>query len=455
MSQKSSYDDKYLRYKMKYIELKNVFDNMNKQEQLEYLEKKYKRNFVRPTGQTKLFIPIIPKPFISVIPKPFIPIVPKPVVPKNGLMINNKLVSSISGPISMCYLKPKMVKQTGIDFPLIILFGDQHFGVDKMCRNCTCVNNNCCYKIHDENFLQNIDKLSSDKYPVDFYIEHFNKYTGGFENGIMEKLLSGNMSICYERLLRNSPIYKKCPTKSIRWHYGDARSHKLKTEGIIDSIHFLNNPYHKNNELRQQVKSQLTSSGWLHLIKNAVKILLFIKPPINGRHNFNFKPFAFKLFKILYDQKKKSLIYKQFIKQTYPPFKNWNYWVNMYLQALISNRNFDLLPLYTVDEIDNIENNFNPKIADLFLEICVSFLDIYTIMRMMKQPSGINSAQPSLSFGYFGEFHSQNIIKLLVNNELYDIVYNKEESKHVNRCIKIDQYINLDEDVKKHNIARG
>jgi hypothetical protein len=368
----------------------------------------------------------------------------------NGIVINNKLISSISGPVSMYYLKPKIVKNEGIDFPLIILFGDKHFSDENMCNNCTCVYNNCCYRIDDERFLQNLDKLSSKSNPVDFYIEDFFEYNvNAFKGGIMENMISGKMAECYNKVLQNEMLYDECPTRNIRWHYGDVRSATGSVEYIINSTGLIN--IYNDSILINDV----LSSGYLPTIKNLLNVLLLSKPQINGQHDFNFKDFATGLFNLFDEQKEKSLIYKQFIKQSYQPFRNWNYWTDMYYQSLMNCINlFDDLPIFTMDDINSIGTKNNSHMARLFFNISLSFVDIYIIMRMMKKPSGIDSVQPSMCFGYFGDLHTINTTKLLVHSDLYDIVYVKNQSKTDNRCIKIDQNINIDEDIRKHNIAR-
>jgi hypothetical protein len=81
-------------------------------------------------------------------------------------------IKKISGPCSFYYLKPNIVKAEGIDFPLIMLFGDIHQSRDNMCTPC---NNNPdgCYQIYDTSFLQLLDTLSLSKKPVDIYFEMF------------------------------------------------------------------------------------------------------------------------------------------------------------------------------------------------------------------------------------------------------------------------------------------
>jgi len=150
--------------------------------------------------------------------------------PTNGLNINGTLVSSISGPVSFCYLKPnKTVYEKGNAryFPLIIMFGDTHRKMTGICEQCVCSvkYKSCCYALDDPSFLGLLDTLADNKHPVDFYTETFLAGTGiGFTGGTMETLTTGKMLSCYQKRLRDTKFYKdNCPTRNIRWHAGDVR----------------------------------------------------------------------------------------------------------------------------------------------------------------------------------------------------------------------------------------
>jgi hypothetical protein len=67
---------------------------------------------------------------------------------RNGLIMNGKKITSISGPVSFYYLRPtKQVYDDGNKeyddcnkeyFPLIVLFGDTHRSDNNYCNPCEC-----------------------------------------------------------------------------------------------------------------------------------------------------------------------------------------------------------------------------------------------------------------------------------------------------------------------------
>jgi hypothetical protein len=96
------------------------------------------------------------------------------------LIINDKRIDSISGPISFTLLKPKKyvfdeLKKEGTRLPIMMLFGDEHFSSEHMCNSCSCSlgNKGCCMPIYSDEFLQLIDSLATKEHPVDFNIEGF------------------------------------------------------------------------------------------------------------------------------------------------------------------------------------------------------------------------------------------------------------------------------------------
>ena len=83
---------------------------------------------------------------------------------ENGLILKDKIINRISGPVSMYYLTPSLrelhnYKEENIDLPLIILFGDHHYSRENMCPNCDCDEKSCCYEIYHTDFLKELDKL--------------------------------------------------------------------------------------------------------------------------------------------------------------------------------------------------------------------------------------------------------------------------------------------------------
>ena len=148
-----------------------------------------------------------------------------------GILIYNKIIKQISGPISFFYLMPNYdILPKKNKYPLLIFFGDSHRSSKYFCNPCN--NYDGCYQINSNNFLKLIDSLSNlqSKPNIDFYIETAFYGSGlGFAGGPLEYFTSGNFVECYNRKIKNTPEYKsKCPTENIRWHNVDVRSFGAK-----------------------------------------------------------------------------------------------------------------------------------------------------------------------------------------------------------------------------------
>ena len=79
-------------------------------------------------------------------------------------------------------------------------------------------------------------------------------------------------------------------------------------------------------------------------------------------------------------------------------------------------------------------------------------VDIYTIMRIMKQ-SNRTHIQPTLCIGYFGHYHILNMVYIFTRYMNYNIEYQIEVNNE-NRCLEITKPINLSKDIEEHNRIR-
>ena len=358
--------------------------------------------------------------------------------PLNGIHIGNEIIKKISGPISFYYLKPIKVKEEGIDFPLIILFGDLHDSRETMCTPCN--NAEGCYQIYDASFLKLLDEISPLNKPVDLYFEDF-KVNSSYENEsilfdddplntttIYEKFNSNsnkNINInltpplhifqqlygipCFTHIRRDiTPISKKCPTTNIRWQYGDVRFCDNCIETIID---------------KWTLDKKLTRNE--DKIKNALDKMI---------KNFNKTRDHLELSTMLFIilNTKNSLIIKQFKKQSFPPFKDIQFWINISAQSLIHSIE---IQYFTIKEAINL-----------------LLVDIYTIMRIMKQPNKTH-IQSTLCIGYFGHSHILDMVNIFTKYLNYTIEYQIEENNE-NRCLEITESINLTKDIEEHNRIR-
>jgi len=167
------------------------------------------------------------------------------------MKIGIKDVNKISGPVSVCVLKPskhthKEYEENGGRAPYIILFGDHHFEREGECDNCNCEIDwtveddeiqSCCYSIENPEFLKLFDNSITPLKPIDLFVEQAYEVNIGDPDieeknifiqqrdntGFMANFLH-QYNICYSKEKRGTDEYiKKCPTKYMRWHYNDVR----------------------------------------------------------------------------------------------------------------------------------------------------------------------------------------------------------------------------------------
>ena len=262
--------------------------------------------------------------------------------------------------------------------------------------------------------------------------------------------------------------------------------------GIIQIYLYKNNHLNKNQNIFLIIpKNIINEIDIIHLInefkknlsksifKNIDEFIEFLNLLYNNETKSftNFDIFLKKFFDIMTEDN--SLIYKQILKQDYKLFNNKNYWYNIYLKLMnnplqnniIKNNLSKIMNVkieYNIFEsLKNLLNNnghmnnkeYDNKIAILyqfftflFVVFETSILDLYTLLRIFKQPK--NGYRSSLSFCYFGNMHILNMIRLLTDTQLigkYKLVHSIEMKKD-NRCLNIDFLLNLNEEVKNHNL---
>ena len=436
--------------------------------------------------------PIVKEPVAAVpllVKEPIVSIQPVKknsiVEPLNHMNISGTTISSISGPVSFYYFRPtnKLSK-----LPLIMLFGDIHRSQDKMCDNCNCSKDkkSCCYRISDPELLKLFDTLGSSEYPVDFYTETSFIGTGeGFKNGEMEILTTRNMTSCYHHRLRGTK-YDKCPTRNIRWHAGDIRrSSEKNSDKFIKKInsnntvseykktskHYINNFYVESQiemiisllveELLTEEHFVLTPFGSFDKFKKFIMLLFEQNETVglSSLHNF-----ASALFSM-----KNSAISKQVQKQSLSELKNKELWVNLYVMGL--KKMFDLFSKEKIIELKRTaeESTLDSLKLDLFglrywnsikSIITTSLVDLYVLARMFKQPT--DGKISSLSFGYFGNYHIENMVNILSNLDIildmkdgskYELVKRIDYDKsNISRCLTMPP-IDITDEVMKHNLA--
>jgi hypothetical protein len=213
----------------------------------------------------------------------------------------------------------------------------------------------------------------------------------------------------------------------------------------------------------EELKSGLT------FFKNLESLQALLLTLCEGQDDsINFQNFANAFFKLC--TKENSLIYKQILKQNYPPFQDPKQWPDFYRRSMEFYTNrlpdefvvtketlkhtindlpnifpFSMFDKFSDKDITRIQNNW------IFLFNAVSsLLDIYTIARIWKQPDG--GPRSSLSFCYFGNLHVQNIVDLLVSTNAYELVFSMPmKTDPISRCQTFDFRLNLTQEVRKHN----
>ena len=381
----------------------------------------------------------------------------------NGIFINNKIISKISGPTNMIILKPKL-EYIKDKLPLFILFGDLHNSEENMCIDCNCDDDlkNCCYPIYSKDFHKFLDNLpENNNFPIDFNIE------GGINKYILQTNINSRnlipeyplyltreaIEICYNKKIKihNPLLYKrKCHTNNIRWQYADSRFHnypnyKYDFENFLDTFYEI---FFTNNDM-----------NFSRLIKypNHIKYLNIIK------HIFDYNFYD-------YIPKNNSSILKQLKKIEIEYIKNnWKIWLKKYYKYIFSyisnetglnhdNIKIDLFKDFVnaVKQIcykNKVESNmkiinsflfeYKNEYAFALLQLNTALLDLYYLFRTFKQPQG--SKKTFISIGYFGNRHVNNISYFLTSiMDCYDIVY--QHSKEIysrNRCIKVNDFIDL------------
>lgn len=409
---------------------------------------------------------------------------------RTGLTIGDTAIQRISGPISITIVRPNEdVYKKGLAsfFPIIVMFGDLHRSMENMCESCITPD---CYTIFDPAFLKHLDGLADAMHPIDFYTETtiYGTQNNGFSSPL-QPFVSGDMVFCYQKYLRNTNIYKKrCPTENIRWHASDVRfwgdapyigsyaqsfaentylplnfyaglaPKKLVLEYLQPITSIIISAYGNSNAtslLKERIDQHIASTMWGST--NAF-LKVFKKLEISPEQ------FAHVFFAKM--TKDNSLIYKQIEKQSIDTFKNIHFWENIYADSIryyleYFSGDYQATIKKFIDIVLGKAQSQPQDIIDLqqFLDaINFPLLDIYTLTRLFKQPD--NGIRSSLSFGYFGDKHSENCIRILMKMGYYKVIYHKTNIiphgniRKTSRCQIITSDIHLSDMVAYHNQMR-
>ena len=395
-----------------------------------------------------------------------------------GLILDNKPITSITGPINLNILKPEMSFHKEFNAPIFILFGDQHHSKEHFCTNCTCETNiqkPCCYKIFSDDFLKILDNVGSDpKYPVDFSIEgglsgkqkdfdkkEIEEYVKfALERGTPMSLLRDRLIPCYSRNIKETDLdyYKKtCPTINIRWQLADSR----QTDFDYNSGYKYN--FGKfliimGDFFKILKKKEINENDIFFLVNENVHI-------INEKYLEALKHIVDEDF-FDYIDKDTSLIFKQLKKLPENQQKDWENWIKQYYRYIYNKVIIETKYLYKIEKLKEIITKIisflqdfikyynlygtegDDKYFDKQQEIqddlikyvenedkksedgIYGFYKIYNISDFISTINLIDldlyfvlrsfkkpegSNNPLVSIGYFGATHCENIVHFLMN----------------------------------------
>ncbi len=452
-----------------------------------------------------LMQPVINKPIEPVIIQPVInkpiePVIIQPVIKKEskykyekGFIVNNHVIESISGPVYMSVLKPKLTFYKQMKAPIFILFGDIHTKITNTCVQCSCsIDKSCCYSVYSKDFLKLIDDISKDpKYPTDFYLEAaltwYDKYSTmdkqfyteiiGYDMADPDVMfyLIEKIRACYNRQLKNKnkTLYKElCPTEYIRWQLADIRQLDIKdTTYIYDNFLF----NFKSLFTLYQTGSDVQDDKLIKILKYISSI------PKNKEYLDTLKHITEQNY-YDYIDKPTTLIFKQILKMPLNEQKQWDIWCKKYYDYMYTTlkstlkTDFDTMKKYIIELINLIKeyivnNDINKiksflekidlsiayDISNFIMDISIISLDLYFLSRSFKKP--LDSEKPLISIGYFGRRHCVNIHHFLMNivDEYEDVFTenNPRDDKIDYRCIKINKNVNLDDIIKDYKIINN
>ena len=396
----------------------------------------------------------------------------------DGLLIADKLIKFISGPISCTLLTPlsyDTYQSKGLELPIILLFGDTHFSFDNMCNFPTdkpplvdgiCEPDKGCYKIYSPEFLQALNQLAEGTYPIDIYGEFQKGSTIRSIQGPIARFLDENKS-CF---LHETKSTSACRYKNLRWHYSDVRHIKgtfMESMTIYDSIlvYFSSNIINTSILYRSYVVQNLTEEGF----NTVFRVLKAFIPKTGSRGNIN--NMVYEIFRILLLNPNDKII-KQ-INSQIEELRSIKLWADIIIQTFIK-YNERILTIHNLQEmkkvvsyLERLEDNsietilsnhdfiqIVNQIKKIILCIRSLFVDIYTILRMFKKPTPklyhkpnkTDELNPTLSICYFGHIHCRSIEYILRSLSMYQSILSVEHSNPISRCIDVsNQNLNLSE----------
>lgn len=388
---------------------------------------------------------------------------------RQGLLIKDKLINKISGPVSFFILTPnsKGIEKCNTKLPIFFLFGDVHGSDSNLCKDCNCSVESCCHFIADKDFLQTIDSIATKEFPIDINIEkeffkisaynEINTFFGKFHlKQFMLLKLGAGYEMCYLKDMRGTKEYDYlCPTKEVKWHFVDVR--KTESKYFLDKklslLFYKDYLPDKKFILQDLFNPEISFPAWINSLEQLKIYCYENKTLAKFLLNFCIPPFDEAIKTYLDPNKnpfyKNSLVMKELSRLSGCMLEvNWdeiifNYLKTDYMQGKREKSLKNLFVHYQKSQqIMNLKNIF-AKISDwiggeeinlkelyekaknneyfLYMRIAseyigpegitARFLDLYYVLRALKKPVGSNQA--FLSIGAFGHAHVRMIVELL------------------------------------------
>ena len=347
-----------------------------------------------------------------------------------GLHIKSKedTITNISGPAYMSILKPKDTiidkfrkLENPIYTPILILFGDYHFSSE---YECDCDENDKCLEDVYQ-FAIKLNNLSSEEYPIDFYLEWFKNV----EHGETEEFSKMPLNSLIIKALKcgGNPIGFKdwsfeqimeCPAvNNIRWHFADTR----KNEGENKIIEYFMSRFEKYLNKIYEI-TDLHSAEFKKITIEFIE--LFRKPRTMDIHDELIG--YLKILKtilsndFLNNLKPDSLMIKEFLK----------------LQGNLNCSKFENI---IVEDISNTITRLNVigyEALNIFIQKFIDLVIIYFSF-LKNEPSITIKRNELISRGFPIELMDKNLKDKTKEN--FDNIYNliREGSMHIKNRLEI------------------
>lgn len=408
-----------------------------------------------------------------------------------GLTIGVHKFSQVGGPEYVNVLVPKVemfekYKKMGIILPVFVNFGDVHTNFRYDCDKKQGVN------IFSDVFAKALSSISTEKYPVDFYIERFFnkdqikelmrqpekhykniKKINPTSEGTLENVFFKNES-CFLRELDPKIRSTTCDATNVRWQFADARWLRYTVrqgfespywfEGMFSNfLHFLQTK-DKSTFIADLVKTfielcekskidpsvavlELVQLGHMLLIKDQDFYKTFLGKTIFNKVSLIHKQLSkgdpkFKkeiVDRIIYHLGSKSQLYSRLVMEELE--KVYTLYAKFFIDFV---QNYDNISKKEIESrLDKL--TMSKYFEALFVKKLVNLLDIYFILRVFKT----SESKPKLVLTLFGMTHSKNLKKFFVDDfELYDCIYEKEYHK---KCVKFSESIDLNTYLERYN----